>query len=139
MSIPDQQRLLPSSFIKEKARLLGFFDCGISKASHLIDDELRMENAKSTLYYNEPYTITETIAINLFELADVNYVVEFMLYFGGKKSPLMSSTYKMKLDNIDLNDLNNALTSIDENRYVYDISDDIENSEAARIKRIIGR
>ena len=43
MSIPDQQRLLHSSFIKEKARLLGFFECGISKASHLIDDELRME------------------------------------------------------------------------------------------------
>ncbi len=43
MSILDQQRLLPSSFIKEKARLLGFFECGISKASHLIDDELRME------------------------------------------------------------------------------------------------
>jgi len=43
MSIPDQQRLIPSSFIKEKARQLGFFECGISKASHLIDDELRME------------------------------------------------------------------------------------------------
>jgi len=43
MSIPDQQRLLPASFIKEKARQLGFFECGISKASHLIDDELRME------------------------------------------------------------------------------------------------
>jgi len=44
MSIPDQQRLLHSSLIKEKARQLGFFECGISKVSHLIDDELRMEN-----------------------------------------------------------------------------------------------
>jgi len=101
--------------------------------------ELRMENAKSTLYYNEPYTISETIDINLFELADANYIVEFMLYFGGKKSPLMSSTYKMKLDNIDRNDLNTGLISIDENSYVYNTSDDLGISEVDRIKRIIGR
>ena len=43
MYIPDHQRLLSSSFVKKEAGKLGFFDCGISKAARLDDDELRME------------------------------------------------------------------------------------------------
>lgn len=101
--------------------------------------ELRSENAKSTLYYNEPFSITDTIQFNIFNLADEGYKVEFNLFFGGKESPLMCSTYEMKMDNMDLANLNNSLLSIDEHKYVYEISDKVELSDAEKIKKIIGR
>lgn len=43
MTIPDQSRLISSSYIKEKAKELGFFDCGVSKAEHLINDGIRTD------------------------------------------------------------------------------------------------
>lgn len=43
MSIADDPIIISASFINESAKALGFFDCGISKAEHLTDDEKRTE------------------------------------------------------------------------------------------------
>jgi len=44
MSLTSQQRSEFSVSIKQEAIKLGFYDCGISRAEHLVDEEKRMED-----------------------------------------------------------------------------------------------
>jgi len=44
MSLTSQQRSAFSVSIKQQAAKIGFYDCGISRAEHLVDNEKRMED-----------------------------------------------------------------------------------------------
>ncbi len=101
--------------------------------------ELRVYNAKSTLYYNEPLTNSEQVVFNPYDLMKSDMECQIFLYFGGKKSPLMISQYKLRIDNIHVQDLNSLFTSIEENLYACENSDRIEKSDVERMKSYLGR
>jgi len=98
--------------------------------------ELMNLNAKSTLYYNEPYSNTETIIINPNDLIKRNYECQILFFFGGKQSPLMISKYKLRINNIHVKDTNDLIISMEENRYTYETQ---ELPDKERMKLIIGR
>lgn len=101
--------------------------------------ELRVLNAKSTLYYNEPILDTATIVIESNELLKTNYECEIMFYFGGRQSPLMISEYKLLLNNLDDKNTNSYFIEINENKYSYEYSDSLSVSEKDTMKEILGR
>lgn len=43
-AIPSKERLLEMSWVREKAKSIGFFDCGVSKATALPEDEKKVES-----------------------------------------------------------------------------------------------
>lgn len=101
--------------------------------------ELRVPNAKSTLYFNEPLSNTEVIVFNQNDLVKSNFECEVMFYFGGKQSPLMISQYKLLLKELNLKNPNTLLTSIEENLYTHENSDKLEITEKEKMKLILGR
>lgn len=101
--------------------------------------ELRVPNAKSTLYYNEALSNTEVIIFNLNDLIKSEFKCDVMFYFGGKQSPLMVSRYKLLLKELNPENLNTLLTSIEENQYTYEKSDKLEITEKEKMKLILGR
>lgn len=112
---------------------------GTDRSYTMEGHELRNYNAKSTLYYNEPLTNSEFVIFNPFDLTKHNNECRIIFYFGGKKSPLMFSEYKLKIDNIYTDDTNTLFTSIEENVYSYESSDKIETTDAEKMKIILGR
>jgi len=101
--------------------------------------ELRNYNAKATLYYDEPLKNSEYVFFNLLDLTKNNNECEIFFYFGGKKSPLMISQYKLKIVDIYSKDTNTLFTSIEENIYAYENSDKIEMTDAVKMKILLGR
>jgi len=101
--------------------------------------ELTNFNAKETLYYNEPLTNSEDVVFNNQELMENNYKCEIFFYFGGKKSPLMTSKYELNLGNPFTKDMNNLFSTIDENQHIYETGENIEITDAERITMIVGR
>jgi len=112
---------------------------GTDKIYTLEGHELRNYNAKATLYYDEPLTNSEYVFINPFDLTKNNNECEIFFYFGGKKSPLMISQYKLRIVDIYTKDTNTLFTSIEENIYAYENSDKIEMTNAEKMKMILGR
>ena len=99
--------------------------------------ELRVNNAKSTLYYDEPLMNSEIIVFNPFELNKENNECEIMLFFGGEKSPLMISEYKLKIETHLIKDLNKLIITMNENKYSFENSDKSELSETDKMKIIL--
>jgi hypothetical protein len=101
--------------------------------------ELRVHNAKATLYYDEPLTSSEIVLFNPNELLKDNNEFQILFYFGGKKSPLMISKYKLKVNDIYTKDTNSLFTSIEENIYAYEYSDKLVISDRDKLQSILGR
>jgi hypothetical protein len=101
--------------------------------------ELRVYNAKATLYYNEPLTNSEYVLFDPFELTEENNECQIFLYFGGKKSPLMISQYKLAMGNMNATRPNSNFISIEENVYAYEQSDKLGKTDAERMKILLDR
>jgi hypothetical protein len=101
--------------------------------------ELRVLNAKGTMYYNEPISNSEVIFVTQRDLVKSDNECTIMLYFGGRQSPLKISKYKLNLSHYDLRDPNGYFISIEENKFSHEASDEMEISEADRMKKILGR
>lgn len=101
--------------------------------------DMAVQSATPTLYCNQPIRNTETIIIRPVDLTKHNFEITAMLYFGGEKSPLMISEYKISLQNPYLSDTNLFFTSMNENQYLYEKSDKIDKTEEEKMKIILGR
>jgi hypothetical protein len=101
--------------------------------------ELRVLNAKSTLYYNEPLTDSVNIIINPHNLVNLKYECKILFAFGGKQSPLMYSYYVLLLKDFDTVDKNSYFSQIDENKYFYEMGGDLNLTETEKMKNILGR
>jgi hypothetical protein len=101
--------------------------------------ELRVLNAKPTLYYNEPIMDNVTIEIKPQDLIDSECKVDIMFFFGGKNSPLKVSEYTILLNSLTEKDLNKLLIKRDENKYIFENSDKLNISEKDSMKKILGR
>ena len=112
---------------------------GADKVYTLEGHEIRSSNAKSTLYYNEPFSDSEIIYLDCNELIKNNNECNIFFYFGGKHSPLMTSRYKLKINNNFPDDLNNLIISMEENKYSYEESDKLQKTEKEKMKSILGR
>jgi hypothetical protein len=146
-----------SNFIFNKSKLQNEYDIyyrliitvgkfaqyGIYKGSDrlytLDGHELRNDNAKATLYYNEPVLNTEQVIFNPYDLGEKNYECEILFSFGGKQSPLMVSKYKLRIIDPYTKDMNSVFILIEENQYSYELSDKITMSEMEKLKFILGR
>jgi hypothetical protein len=143
-----------TSFIFNKSKLLnehsiyyrilisaGHFDIPIlHHRGAKIYDKSKMEvvsqNLKNTLYCNEPVINQETILIDQDFFYDNPDRLEILFSFGGKKSPLKVSKYKLKIPS-KFSDPNELIFSMNENRYAYEISDEINQSEQEKMKILI--
>ncbi len=102
------------------------------------ESELRNENAKSTLYYNEPIVETETILFSPADLTQSNFECDILLFFAGKQSPLMVSRYKLSIKDINTSNPNPLITNSEENLYSYENSDRIQKTEEEKMKILLG-
>ncbi len=103
--------------------------------------EIRVVKPVDTIYYNQPYRFTEVIRLNPQEIQQRNSEFEIWFYFGGEKSPLLLSKYKLRINfnNLTPANLNDFFINIDENRYYFEHSDELGLTEEQRISQIIGR
>jgi hypothetical protein len=80
--------------------------------------QLVFKNLISVLHYGSPNIHLETIIFNPQELLNNNNIVNLILSFGGKYSPLKTSTYKMDFNLVNWSNRetpNYLFTSIEEN------------------------
>ena len=103
--------------------------------------ELRAVKPVETIYYNQPYNFTEEIKLNLLEIQKSHNEFHISFYFGGEKSPLLLSKYKLKInpENLIPINLNDYFITIDENRYSFEHSDELGLTEEQRIRGVLGR
>jgi hypothetical protein len=79
-----------------------------------------LTNQKDTLYHNEPLIREVKIIASIGLLSQNDHVLEVNLYFGGKQSPLMVSTYEVYTGSSHfLNDINKCVTVKKLNTYIY--------------------
>jgi hypothetical protein len=109
----------------------------LGKIYDLDGHELRQPNAKNIVYYNEPITNSESIIVTPQDLRRINNEGEIILIFGGKYSPLKVSKYKLTLTHFGRTQ-NEYLTSIDENKFFFEASDELGDDED-RMRKILGR
>ena len=98
--------------------------------------DMLVNKGSKTLYYNQPINNTETVFISTAEIQK-HKDVRILLYFGGKKSPLMVSEYS--ISDREILAKSKAITIVEENAYMYERSDKLDTSEAERMKFILGR
>lgn len=98
--------------------------------------DMIVNKASKTLYYNQPMNNTETVFITTAEIQKHNEV-RILLYFAGKKSPLMVSEYS--ISNREILAKSKNITIVEENAYMYERSDKLDTTEAERMKSILGR
>jgi hypothetical protein len=103
--------------------------------------EFRVLKPADTIYYNQPYRFTELIRLDPKVLQQRNCEFQIWFYFGGEKSPLLLSTYTLRVNFNDLApvNLNDFLVSLDENRYFFEHSDDLGLTDEQRISEMVGR
>lgn len=101
--------------------------------------ELLYQNAKSTLYFNEPLMDSVRISINPETLKQLNFECQIMLFFGGKLSPLRVSEYHLLLKDPDLEDTNKYFNKIDENIYNFEYAERLNVSDSDSLRQILGR
>lgn len=103
--------------------------------------EIRATKPVETIYYNQPYRLEQVIRLDPYEIQQRNSEFAIWFYFGGEKSPLLLSKYKIRVNfnNLTIANYNDLFISIDENRYSFEHSDDLGLTEEQRISQIIGR
>jgi hypothetical protein len=101
--------------------------------------ELLYQNAKPTLYFNEPLMDSLRVSINPEKLKRLNFECQIMLFFGGKLSPLRVSEYHLLLKDPDLEDTNKYFIKIDENIYQFEYSERLNVTDSDTLKQILGR
>lgn len=98
--------------------------------------DMLVDKGFKTLYYNQPVNNTETVFITTAEIQK-HKEVRILLYFGGKKSPLMVSEYR--ISDREILAKSKDIIIVEENAYMYERSDKLDTSEAERMKFILGR
>lgn len=96
----------------------------------------------NTIYYNYPLKISEQIQLDRRSLQQNNYEFDVLFYFGGERSPLLLSKYKLRIDptsSIDPNDLNSLFLISDENRYAFEHADELGLTEEQIVNKTLGR
>ncbi|EHQ24602.1 AlbA family DNA-binding domain-containing protein [Mucilaginibacter paludis] len=108
---------------------------GLPNRDFISAHELAIQDAKPVLYYNEPLLAGHKIWVMDREVAITENEIQFILFFGGKQSPLMVSEYSYRLNE------NNEpeLLLIKENKFMHEISDERPGSEAEKMRIALGR
>jgi hypothetical protein len=101
--------------------------------------ELICTNSKSTLYYAEPYSDSETIVISPQDLDRANYIMKILLYFGGKSSPLRISEYTLSFNDFSSSNPNSLIVELNENQYAHEKSDDSELTYKEKLNKLLNR
>lgn len=95
------------------------------------------------LHYGAPFREPEQIKINATYLKhNFNDKVELYLYFGGKKSPLKVSNYKLDLSKIDWGNTENPnylFEEINENNLISEEREKSNRSKTDTLKELLGR
>lgn len=109
-------------------------------AEYFMDNhDKRVTNAIETLYYNQPYTVSETIRLTPAQMKDSE--IRILFYFAGKKSPLLTCSYKLRpnFNIVSQDDVDDFIIQRKENQYSYEYSDQLDLTEEDRIRQVVGR
>jgi len=103
--------------------------------------ELRCSNAKETLHFGEPYNEEFSLDIPKIKLSK-NNKIELRLFVGGKSSPMLVSEYVIEappFQHFLTENLNDLVTVKRENKYLYEIQEEIGLTDSDIIKQYLGR
>nr|WP_319997659.1 ATP-binding protein [uncultured Draconibacterium sp.] len=82
--------------------------------------QLYYDNFQNILHYGAVPFFDITLIFNPHELVNNNYECQLILMFGGKKSPMKRSDYKLRINNIYPENINDLVYEIKENRLMYE-------------------
>ena len=94
-------------------------------------------NAESILRYGEPYEKYFILLVDEQDLRENNFMLQFWLSFGGKKSPPKRSIYEFNVKDYGVDNYNDLLVQLTENKLAVDLIDKSKNSKM--LKHILRR
>lgn len=100
--------------------------------------QLHYDNYADIMHYGSVPFCDATIIYNPYDLANNNYETNLMIAFGGRKSPMKSSEYKLRLNNINPSNINDLVYDISENKLMYERAID-KGTEIEKVNMILGR
>ncbi|HLP52635.1 MAG TPA: ATP-binding protein [Chitinophagales bacterium] len=93
----------------------------------------------NVLHYGQPLNDTHTIVINAHQLQQEQNIVTILLSFGAKLSPLLMSSYKLKVPFRNPNNWKDIFIEMKENVYSHEIKGKSSVSNEESVQAIIGR
>lgn len=94
------------------------------------------QTVPETLYYNQPFTHSEQIILDFERHDQKDYEFDITLYFGGEKSPLIKSSYTVR---VSIGNLRSEIIRSEENIYMFEYSEMLGLSEDDHIKQTLER
>jgi hypothetical protein len=99
-----------------------------------------VENLKGIIHFGNPVAHKSTIIFNPYEIERNNFQPQISLFFGAKLSPMKVSSYNINLKHpFPRNFQDIILGNKLENRFMYEMPEDLENNERNKILRLLGR
>ncbi len=110
-----------------------------SKISYSGDHMLKYNKIIDVLHYGEPATYNTKILTKPDELANNEDIMDFVLLFGGKTSPMKKSHYKLRFDSKLTTNSNSLVIFKEENRMIHDIDKEMELNEKDKVDKLLER
>jgi len=101
--------------------------------------ELRLTNLKNILYFGEPFKQAHTIRIHQTEFNNDNFDLDIVMLFGGRKSPMKISQYKLRLNDTSVTDFNKLIIEKEENKTFVEKQNQLGISKEQTLKKFLGR
>lgn len=101
--------------------------------------ELRLTNLKNILYFGEPFKQTHPIRIHETEFNNDNFDLDITMLFGGRKSPMKISKYKLRLNDTSATDFNELIIEKEENKTFVEMQNQLGISKEQTLKNTLGR
>lgn len=96
------------------------------------------KNQVDIIYFNQPYIGNEILEIDRNELAGNNDEFTLHLHFASRNSPVILSNYTIRIDFNGRTKVEDFLIKKDENRFLFEHSDSLGETEGQRAERIMG-
>lgn len=100
--------------------------------------QLNYNNFANIMHYGAVPYCDATVVYSPYKLTENNYETYFLLMFGGKKSPMKQSEYRLRIDINYHANINDLVYEINENQLMYEKGLD-KGSETEKVNKILER
>lgn len=91
------------------------------------------------LYYGVPFSKELMLMVSPKDIINENFELDIILQFGGKRSPLKVSTYRISLAKLTISDGNQIIVTAKENQWAYQESSTFGKNKEQILQEILGR
>jgi len=105
----------------------------------VLGGDVAFDNIPDTLHFGQPILEYVRLRLSKKELESRNQKIDLVLSFGGRFSPLKSSSYKLDFSKVDSYNFNDAFVDIDENVLSSTLQERLGSNRENLLKKFIGR